>query len=55
VFGLPAVFEVKIGKVGNSLKITLPRPACEGLGLKAGDMLILTVTDHIMEAKKKQP
>jgi len=50
---MPVSFEVKAGKVGNSIKITLPKPACEGLGLKPGDTLILTVTDSEMVVRKK--
>ncbi len=50
---MPIVFEVKAGKVGNSIKITLPRPAAEGLEIKPGDILLVTVTDHTMEVRKK--
>lgn len=34
-----------MSKVGNSLRVTIPKPVVEGLGLKKGDMLILSVTD----------
>ena len=52
-FQMPTVFEVKVGRVGNSLKITLPKPACDGFDLKVGDTLIITVMDEAIEVKKK--
>uniref|UniRef100_A0A7C3IT69 AbrB/MazE/SpoVT family DNA-binding domain-containing protein n=1 Tax=Candidatus Methanomethylicus mesodigestus TaxID=1867258 RepID=A0A7C3IT69_9CREN len=50
---MPTVFEVKVGRVGNSLKITLPKPACDGFDLKVGDTLVITVMDEAIEVKKK--
>lgn len=50
---MPVIFDVKAGKVGNSIKITLPRPVTEGLEIKPGDILQVTVSDHKMEVKKK--
>ena len=50
-------FRVKLTKIGNSLRITIPKPLVDGLGLKQGDMLILTVTDNqikISRAKGKR-
>jgi AbrB family looped-hinge helix DNA binding protein len=40
---LPVQFELKLQKVGNSLRLTIPRPVVDGLGLKAGDILVLSV------------
>jgi len=34
---------LKLQKVGNSLRLTIPRPVVDGLGLKAGDILVLSV------------
>jgi antitoxin component of MazEF toxin-antitoxin module len=51
---VPAVFRVKLGKTGNSLKITVPRPIVEGFGWTEGDEIELLVTDHeIMLTKSK--
>ncbi|MDG6981141.1 MAG: AbrB/MazE/SpoVT family DNA-binding domain-containing protein [Nitrososphaerota archaeon] len=43
---MPAVFEVKMLKIGNSLRVVVPKPAAQGLGWGAGTKLKLTVTDH---------
>ena len=54
---MPVQFRVKLTKIGNSLRITIPKPLVDGLGLKQGDMLILTVTDNqikISRAKGKR-
>jgi len=54
---VPVQFRVKLTKIGNSLRITIPKPLVDGLGLKQGDMLILTVTDNqikISRAKGKR-
>jgi AbrB family looped-hinge helix DNA binding protein len=37
---------VKLGKTGNSLKITVPRPIVEGFGWHEGDEIILVTTDQ---------
>jgi bifunctional DNA-binding transcriptional regulator/antitoxin component of YhaV-PrlF toxin-antitoxin module len=42
---VPVVFRVKLGKTGNSLRITLPRPIIEGFGWKVGDEIVLFVTE----------
>lgn len=47
---------MKLCKVGNSLRVTIPKPVVDGLVLKKGDTLTLTVTDHeivIRKAKAK--
>jgi AbrB family looped-hinge helix DNA binding protein len=40
---LPVQFKLKLQKVGNSLRLTIPKPVVDGLGLKEGDILVLTV------------
>jgi AbrB family looped-hinge helix DNA binding protein len=49
---VPVQFRVKLTKIGNSLRITIPKPLVDGLGLKQGDMLILTVTDSQIKVSK---
>ena len=42
---MPVVFRVKLGKTGNSLRITLPRPIIEGFEWKVGDEIVLYVSE----------
>ena len=42
---MPLIFRVILGKTGNSLRVTLPRPIVEGFDWKEGDEIILSVTD----------
>jgi AbrB family looped-hinge helix DNA binding protein len=49
---VPVQFKVKLTKIGNSLRITIPKPLVDGLGLKQGDVLILTVTDDQIKISK---
>ena len=42
---MPLIFRVILGKTGNSLRVTLPRPIVEGFGWKEGDEIILSVTE----------
>ena len=52
---MPAEFRMKLTKIGNSLRITIPKPVVDGLGLKEGDVLVLTTTDsHIKIGKVKE-
>jgi AbrB family looped-hinge helix DNA binding protein len=49
---LPVEFRVKLTKIGNSLRITIPKPVVDGLRLRERDMLILTVTDSEIKIRK---
>jgi AbrB family looped-hinge helix DNA binding protein len=49
---VPTVFRVKLGKTGNSLKITVPRPIVEGFGWTEGDEIELLVTDNEITLKR---
>ena len=42
---MPLIFRVILGKTGNSLRVTLPRPIVEGFGWEEGDEIILSVTE----------
>ncbi|MDV3244383.1 MAG: hypothetical protein LYZ66_04315 [Nitrososphaerales archaeon] len=49
---MPTVFRVKLGRTGNSLKITVPRPIVEGFGWDEGDEIQLMVMDHEITLKR---
>jgi putative addiction module antidote len=49
---MPAEFRMKLTKIGNSLRITIPKPIVDGLGLKEGDVLVLTTTDSQIKISK---
>ena len=42
---MPLIFRVVLGKTGNSLRVTLPRPIVEGFDWKEGDEIVLYVTE----------
>jgi AbrB family looped-hinge helix DNA binding protein len=50
--GLPARFLMKLGRIGNSLRVTIPKPAVDGLGWKEGDVLILSTGDDEIRIRK---
>jgi AbrB family looped-hinge helix DNA binding protein len=50
------VFRVVLGKTGNSLRITLPKPIVEGFEWEEGDEIVLYVSEGevtIRRAKDK--
>jgi AbrB family looped-hinge helix DNA binding protein len=49
---VPLIFRVILGKTGNSLRVTLPRPIVEGFNWKAGDEIVLHVTEGEIILKK---
>ena len=49
---MPAEFRMKLTKIGNSLRITIPKPIVDGVGLKEGDVLVLTTTDSQIKISK---
>jgi len=54
---VPVVFRVILGRTGNSLRITLPRPIVEGFQWKEGDEIVLYVSEGevtIRKAKDKK-
>jgi len=46
------VFRVILGKTGNSLRVTLPRPIVEGFDWKEGDEIILYVSEGEVTLRK---
>jgi AbrB family looped-hinge helix DNA binding protein len=51
---VPVVFRVILGKTGNSLRITLPRPIVEGFDWKEGDEIVLYVSEGEVTLKKAE-
>ena len=49
---MPVQFKMKLSKVGNSLRLTIPKPVVDGLGLKEGEMLVLFVSDGEIRVRK---
>ena len=49
---MPVVFRVILGKTGNSLRITLPRPIVEGFDWDVGDEIVLYVSEGEIVLKK---
>ena len=49
---MPTEFTVKVGKVGNSMRVVLPKPVVNGLKWGEGTVLRLTVKDSTVELKK---
>jgi len=50
---MPVEFKVKVGKMKNSLWMTIPIQIAEALELKAWDTLAVSITDHVIQARKK--
>ena len=49
---MPLTIRVKISKIGNSLRMTIPKPVLQTLGWKEGDVLEVGVTNNSMIVRK---
>jgi len=49
---VPVPFKVKAVKIGNSIRMTIPKPVVDYLKIAAGDNLEVTVQDSEMVVKK---
>lgn len=48
-------FEVKVGLIGHSLRITIPQEIAKALDIKCGDILYVSTDDtRIIVEKKKR-
>jgi len=47
-------FKIKVVKIGNSLRITIPKEITEFLKIIEGDTVILTVNDGNIYVKKQK-
>jgi AbrB family looped-hinge helix DNA binding protein len=50
---VPVPFKVKAVKIGNSLRMTIPKQIADYLEINSGDEIEITVQDHEMIVKKK--
>lgn len=50
---MPVPFKVKAVKIGNSIRMTIPKNIVDYLKIKPGDDLEVIVEDHSMLVKKK--
>lgn len=48
----PLTIEVKLTKIGNSLRITIPKDVLRALNWKEGDKLEIGLNDSVMIVKK---
>lgn len=51
---MPVPFKVKAVKIGNSLRMTIPKQIVDYLKIHEGDTLEVTVQDHEMAVKVVQ-
>jgi len=49
---MPLTIKVKLAKMGNSLRMTVPKPVYEALDWKDGDTLEVGITDNSMIVRK---
>ncbi len=49
---MPLTIEVKLTKIGNSLRITVPKDVLRALSWKEGDRLEIGLSDSAMIVKK---
>lgn len=47
--------EVKVIRVGNSLRVAIPTVFCKFLGILEGDTVYLETTDHKIQLHKLEP
>jgi AbrB family looped-hinge helix DNA binding protein len=50
---MPVRFEVKLAKIGNSLRVTIPKPIADALGLNSGETVAIWVTDSEIRIRKE--
>jgi AbrB family looped-hinge helix DNA binding protein len=48
----PVEFEIKVVKVGNSLRITLPKEICRAAGIERGATVAISVGDGEVIVRK---
>lgn len=51
---MPIPFHVKVVKIGNSLRMTIPKQITDYLKISEGDTLEITVTDSTITIKKNE-
>jgi len=43
---VPIRLKVTVGRIGNSLRISIPKPIIDQLGIKKGDSVFLTIDEE---------
>lgn len=51
---MPIEFEISVVKVGNSLRMTIPKEIAKAMKVDKGDILLVTMTDNEMIVRKKE-
>ena len=51
--GMPLTIPVKAVRIGNSLRMTIPKPVAEALGIAEGDTLDVGVDDGSMVVRRR--
>jgi AbrB family looped-hinge helix DNA binding protein len=54
VFPMPVKFTLKVAKVGNSVRVTLPKEIREHLDLQVGDSISMWADNSHVVIEKKQ-
>lgn len=49
---MPVEFKIKVVKVGNSLRITIPKEIADSMKIRAGDVVGITLDDKRMIVRR---
>jgi AbrB family looped-hinge helix DNA binding protein len=49
---MPVEFEIMVVKVGNSLRITLPKEICKATAIREGSTVGVSLTDSEIKVRK---
>ena len=50
---MPVQFEIKVVAVAGSLRMTIPKEIAKALEIRAGDTVLVDITDQAMRVRKK--
>ena len=53
-YKMPIEFEISVVKVGNSLRMTIPKQIAKAMTLVKGDTLIVSMTNDDMIVRKQE-
>ena len=53
-FKMPIEFEISVVKVGNSLRMTIPKQIAKAMKLVKGDTLLVSMTNSDMVVRKRE-
>lgn len=51
---MPVEFEISVVKVGNSLRMTIPKQIAKAMKLVKGDVLLVSMTNGDMIVRKQE-